>query len=545
MSYSFAKTVSELERLAAYEGRWRALREERPLLEARIEELREREARPANCLLVALIGGTGVGKSTLLNALAGDAIAEVSRQRPCTSAPTAYLPPGVDIDLGGWRCVARSALENLVLIDTPDSDSIAGEHRVRLQEVLRHCDVILLCATQEKYLDEDTWAPVRPLRGERRFVCVETKAGHTDEPFEEDWRARLEGEGFTIDRHFRIEAKAAFKQKLDGRPLDGDAYEFPALEAYLHEQQNTQSIAHIKRSNAAGLLRKTVARLHQRLSEEEAHLEALHAALQESEEEMAEGVFEIIRRRLFTESYLWAYAMNREVCLRMKGFTGAVYRFIEAIRAMPARLAGWLPGRRSAAAPTPRAQGRRAYFDDDIEAAAEEAAQLYRSQRSRVANACVRAGFDPPDEEAGAEAFKTGVAGRVSDVLRVAARDRIAACARLLTSWPVILLLDAPPIAFLVYASFTIVRSYLTAPALDTSYITDALVVLIIIEVWLLIGVALGVRALAWGARRLTLRQMRAAFLVQPPAFEGDRASLNNARECVRAAAELHEAMSS
>ncbi len=66
MSYSFAKTVNELERLCGYDGHWRALREERPLLEARIRELRERDARPADCLLVALIGGTGVGKSTLL-----------------------------------------------------------------------------------------------------------------------------------------------------------------------------------------------------------------------------------------------------------------------------------------------------------------------------------------------------------------------------------------------------------------------------------------------------------------------------------------------
>ena len=41
-------------------------------------------------LIVVLMGGTGVGKSTLLNALAGGAIAQASIKRPTTYDPVVY-----------------------------------------------------------------------------------------------------------------------------------------------------------------------------------------------------------------------------------------------------------------------------------------------------------------------------------------------------------------------------------------------------------------------------------------------------------------------
>ena len=47
---------------------------------------------PSDVYVLALVGGTGVGKSSLLNALAGEAVSQASVRRPTTSDPIAWVP---------------------------------------------------------------------------------------------------------------------------------------------------------------------------------------------------------------------------------------------------------------------------------------------------------------------------------------------------------------------------------------------------------------------------------------------------------------------
>ena len=77
-----------------------------------------------------------------------------------------------------------------MVVDTPDSDTIVQAHRALVVEVLSRCDLIVMCADSEKYLDEATWSLLRPLQNERTIVCIETKASQVPS-VEEHWRARL------------------------------------------------------------------------------------------------------------------------------------------------------------------------------------------------------------------------------------------------------------------------------------------------------------------------------------------------------------------
>src|SRR5437868_8385895 len=75
-------------------------------------------------LVVMLMGGTGVGKSTLLNALAGGAIAQASIARPTTRDPVVYYheslkPERFDAALQQCRMAPhdRPALEQKIIVD--------------------------------------------------------------------------------------------------------------------------------------------------------------------------------------------------------------------------------------------------------------------------------------------------------------------------------------------------------------------------------------------------------------------------------------------
>src|SRR4051812_46452818 len=60
---------------------------------------------PSDVYVLALVGGTGVGKSSLLNALAATVVTPVSVRRPTTRDTVAWVPPGSDAalsDLLGW-----------------------------------------------------------------------------------------------------------------------------------------------------------------------------------------------------------------------------------------------------------------------------------------------------------------------------------------------------------------------------------------------------------------------------------------------------------
>jgi hypothetical protein len=167
-------------------------------------------------LVIMLMGGTGVGKSTLLNALAGGAIAQASFARPTTRDPVVYyhhsVPPDkLDPALQFCKLVAhdRPALESKILVDTPDLDSNDLSNREKLFRLLPVADIVLYVGSQEKYHDKLGWELFLTQRQRRAFAFVLNKWDRCLHPGavgvrpDEDLTRDLKAEGFEHPLLFR------------------------------------------------------------------------------------------------------------------------------------------------------------------------------------------------------------------------------------------------------------------------------------------------------------------------------------------------------
>ena len=120
---------------------------------------RKRQDYFSDAIVAAIAGGTGSGKSSLLNAIAGRAIASTSALRPHTNTPLAWIPadePAIATlvsDLGIDNVVVHGDGPALAIIDLPDLDSVDDGHRTLVEAVLPLVDAVMWVFDPVKYHD--------------------------------------------------------------------------------------------------------------------------------------------------------------------------------------------------------------------------------------------------------------------------------------------------------------------------------------------------------------------------------------------------------
>jgi GTPase SAR1 family protein len=189
---------------------------------AALRELAEAERGAGRPPQIAVLGPTQVGKSTVVNLLLGQRVAEVSPLAGYTVHPQGFAVDGGD---DGWlapffpgrqRCVAAdlardhldryalTALDGIdggaglavgtVVWDTPDFDSLAAAtYRDGVLEVVGLVDALVLVLSREKYSDLAVWetlALVEPL-GRPLVICLNKMTRDAEGPVVDSLRARL------------------------------------------------------------------------------------------------------------------------------------------------------------------------------------------------------------------------------------------------------------------------------------------------------------------------------------------------------------------
>ena len=160
------------------------------------------QARP---LVVACFGGTGVGKSSLLNRLAGETIARTGVERPTSFEATVYvhesialadLPAHLPMEAERIKRHRSAAHRNVLWIDAPDIDSTAEANRRAALAWLPHVDLVCYVVSPERYRDDVGWRVLRQRGHQHGWIFVLNRWDEGDPRQAEDFARMLREAGF-------------------------------------------------------------------------------------------------------------------------------------------------------------------------------------------------------------------------------------------------------------------------------------------------------------------------------------------------------------
>ncbi|MBU4273245.1 MAG: hypothetical protein KKA28_15405 [Planctomycetes bacterium] len=351
--------VGRLNRWADDAPDWRPAEKCRALVRRLVDRAGSLRVRLEAPLVVATLGGTGAGKSALLNALLGAEVLRTGRSRPTTTRPTLVCRPDITpemlgIDPAVVELIHRDlpALRNLVLVDCPDPDTTEEEslpspfgrgaggegdnlspknvlsprlpspapgnsNLARLRAILPHCDVLLVVATQQKYRSARVADELTAAARGARVVFVQTHAD-LDADVRDDWRQALGwngsctaipgGDSATVaptenpGHIFLVDSLSALDDARAGRQPRG---EFADLLDLLTRRMAGAAANRIRRANFLDLMADTLDSCRRRIEEALPSVQKTQEAVEERRGLMARRIAARMQTELLTNRRQW------------------------------------------------------------------------------------------------------------------------------------------------------------------------------------------------------------------------------------------------
>jgi energy-coupling factor transporter ATP-binding protein EcfA2 len=249
----------------------------------------------AQQIWVLIIGGTGTGKSTIFNVLCGRKLSATGVERPKTCGPVLFghreTVPEIGFPFPNLSLTRLDAtqsalqvntgapgrlvflehddpnLKGVILVDTPDLDSVETKNREMVEDLYLLADLIIFVTSQEKYADEVPHQFLEKVRREGKPFFLLVNKAHSELSAQE-LAVSLGTQGLSLppDRMWLL----PFIPLDAERSLMRDEVFVRFCGSFAHEisEQNQAALLHRERARVSQEIRTEVQRLIEALAVE-------------------------------------------------------------------------------------------------------------------------------------------------------------------------------------------------------------------------------------------------------------------------------------